>query len=288
MLEYEQTQETKFHSDNDFPFTIYPCSMPLDFTAVPTHWHNDMEIIYVKKGRGLVWVDLQPYLVRDGDFIIVCPGQLHRIEQYQHDVWEYENIIFQLSMLMSSQEDRCTKLFFHPLIKHTIPFPAYYPKTKEHTKELIVCLDRLDSISGQRNDFSILALKSCLFDFFYGLYLFFWEPAISRGQNKYVDQLKPILKYIEMHYPEKITIDDMAKFCGFSCSHFMRFFKNSMGCSFIDYLNDYRMAMAARLLAVSGECVFAVAQEVGYSNLSYFNRLFKRKFQLTPTQFRGG
>ena len=47
--EYEDFQETKKHSDTRFPYNTYLCSIPLDFTDVPIHWHNEMEIIYIKK-----------------------------------------------------------------------------------------------------------------------------------------------------------------------------------------------------------------------------------------------
>lgn len=53
--------EIKEHAGRDFPFNIYPCSIPADFRQVPVHWHEDMEIIAVKKGRGVVTVDMEPY-----------------------------------------------------------------------------------------------------------------------------------------------------------------------------------------------------------------------------------
>lgn len=45
-------QETKQHGSRLFPFNIYPCTIPLDFPAVPLHWHKEMELIYIKKGKG--------------------------------------------------------------------------------------------------------------------------------------------------------------------------------------------------------------------------------------------
>lgn len=58
--------EIKEHAGRDFPFNIYPCSIPADFRQVPVHWHEDMEIIAVKKGRGVVTVDMEPYEARAG------------------------------------------------------------------------------------------------------------------------------------------------------------------------------------------------------------------------------
>ena len=66
-------EEKKEHGDRDFPFTIYPCSIPVDFARVPVHWHEEMEIIAVKKGRGIVTVDRKRYEVGEGEFLFVFP-----------------------------------------------------------------------------------------------------------------------------------------------------------------------------------------------------------------------
>ena len=66
-LHYYDYHEIKEHAGRDFPFNIYPCSIPFDFKLVPVHWHEEMEIISVKKGRGLVTVDMVPYEVGMGD-----------------------------------------------------------------------------------------------------------------------------------------------------------------------------------------------------------------------------
>ncbi len=59
-----------------------------------------------------------------------------------------------------------------------------------------------------------------------------------------------------------------------------------MGMSFIEYLNDYRLMMAARLLLASDSSVLSISQEVGFENLSYFNRSFKKKYHITPSAYR--
>lgn len=59
-----------------------------------------------------------------------------------------------------------------------------------------------------------------------------------------------------------------------------------MDMGFTEYLNDYRLSMAARLLAASGLSVLEIATRTGFDNLSYFNRLFKRKYRQTPGEYR--
>ena len=106
--EYESYHEKKHHFDADFPYNTYLCSIPLDFASVPVHWHDEMEIIYIKKGRGLITVDLKQYVVSAGSILFIIPGQLHSIEQYELESMEYENIIFDVELL-GGAEDLCAE-----------------------------------------------------------------------------------------------------------------------------------------------------------------------------------
>ena len=78
---YETLHETKSHYNTDFSYNTYPCTIPQDFAVVPLHWHNEMELIYIKEGKGLVNIDLNQYLVGQGDLLIVYPGRNTNIIQ---------------------------------------------------------------------------------------------------------------------------------------------------------------------------------------------------------------
>ena len=64
ILEYENYHENVTHGDIVFPYNTYLCSIPLDFPRVPLHWHDEVELIYIKKGRGAVTVDFHQYKVQ--------------------------------------------------------------------------------------------------------------------------------------------------------------------------------------------------------------------------------
>lgn len=55
--EYQNYHETKAHTSAEFPYNTYLCSIPLDFPGVPLHWHDEMELVVIKKGQGYVSVD---------------------------------------------------------------------------------------------------------------------------------------------------------------------------------------------------------------------------------------
>ena len=135
----------------------------------------------------------------------------------------------------------------------------------------------MDELSEQRPRGYPLAVKGWLFQFFFP-YVFRVEPTLAEeGREKSLDKMKRILRRIEVDYGKPLSIEEMAEFSGFSESHFMKFFKNHMGVPFVSYLNDYRLTLAARALAEGQEDVLTVAMDVGFSNVSYFNRLFKKE-----------
>ncbi|MCM1306966.1 MAG: AraC family transcriptional regulator [Butyrivibrio sp.] len=286
MQKYEKYRENKSHSDSLFPYNTYICTIPADLREVTLHWHDDMEIIYVKSGKGVISLDFESHYVEAGDIIIALPGQIHGIFQFEGFSMAYENIIFSADMLLSKIADSLNEEFFAPLLSGKLEFNHVLTSDDYCYADFARCLDRADSVrtppfpKGYK-----LALKSCLFDLMYAI-AGIAEDKKSGAETKNFDRIKDVIRYVEQNYARQISIDEISGICGFSSSHFMKFFKNTMGCSFIDYLNDYRLSMASRMLISSEDTVLSVAADCGYYNLSYFNRLFKRKYKVTPSEFR--
>ena len=84
-------QETKQHGAVRFPFNLYPCTIPGDFQQVALHWHESMELVFVKQGMGLVQVGVVTYPAYRGDIFIFAPGTLHALRQAEGQRMEYEN-----------------------------------------------------------------------------------------------------------------------------------------------------------------------------------------------------
>lgn len=286
ILEYENYQEKKSHGSELFPYITYPCSIPLDFSCVPAHWHDEMEIIYVKKGKGLITIDLQQYFVSEENILFIIPGQVHSIDQFDAETMEYENIIFRLDMLIAKKTDTCTSDYFVPLLNGSISFPSLISPKMPYYQKIASCIDDADEICKTCPPAYQLVIKGQLFLMFHTLFTNCCERDSKQKNQKSLEKMKLIIKYIENNYMEKITIKTIAYELGLSQSHFMKFFKNTMGTTFIDYLNDYRLTMASRLLISSESSILDIAAEVGFDNLSYFNRLFKKRFLVTPREHR--
>jgi len=285
ILEYENYQEKKKHVDVSFPYNTYLCSIPLDFRRVPLHWHDELEIIYIKKGQGFVTVDFSQYQVSSNTIVLILPGQLHSIEQMDEFSMEYENILFNVNMLLPRTEDTSSTDFLRPLLNGKITVPSIFSNNDNYYDAIASCVDACDEICKTKPEGYDLFIKGKLFEFFFVL-----SNRCRNEKNprtvKSLDKMKIIFKYIENNYMHKITIAEIAAQVEYSESHFMRYFKETMGTSFIDCLKEYRLTMAARLLLASDASILSIAEEVGFDNLSYFNRAFKKQYGMTPSNFR--
>lgn len=284
-LTYENLHEVKKHVSTQFPYNTYLCSIPLDFTQVPLHWHNDVEIIVIKKGCGIISVDTEPRAVKAGDIILVRPGQLHSISQHEKDSMEYENILFQSSLLYSADSDPRTVGYFQPYFTLEYKLPWLFDDTCSSHEELSSCIDAIDDLCAKCPDYYELSVKGHLFHFFYLLFSSQGSP-VTFSRSKSLDKVKQIVSYIESHYTEPITVQSAADYMGFSESHFMKFFKQHLHTTFTSYLNSYRLTIAARLLLTEDDSILSISERTGFNNLSYFNRLFKKEYQMPPREYR--
>ncbi|MBQ6462683.1 MAG: AraC family transcriptional regulator [Pseudobutyrivibrio sp.] len=282
--EYQAIHENKSHFDYNIPYNTYPCTIPLDFESVPLHWHEDAEFIYIKKGCGIIVIDGHELTVSAGDIAFILPSRVHGIYQYENESMEYENIIFDSKMFASTLDDFYDS-FLLPFFESAVAIPAIFKPGVTGYESIKRYLDSNDNISSHREGAWGLAIKGNMYLLLFNL-VTIYEQQIGTSTKKKIDKLKPVIKHVEFHYDEPTSVDEMAKLAGFSESHFMRFFKEAFGVSFVTYLNDYRLSMAARLLLSTEDSVLDISQQVGFENLSHFNRQFKKKYNKTPREYR--
>ncbi|MBQ8903198.1 MAG: AraC family transcriptional regulator [Oscillospiraceae bacterium] len=281
LTNYEMYHEGKSHTSSEFPYNTYVCSIPLDFQSVNIHWHDEVEMIVIKKGEGVVSVDLKEYEVCKGDVVFVMSGQLHSIHQLGDSIMEYENILFKPKLLKTSGHDMCWEQFISPLLSAT---SAITPVIRNNHK-LDAYIRDIDTLCDEKRDGYQIAIKGYLYQI---MYLLLSEYAVTAPQpsNKHRDKIKTILSYVDKHYAEEISIEEIAQLCYYSKSYFMKFFKEIMGISFVAYLNDFRLEAAANMLRASDDNILEIASACGFDNLSYFNRSFKKKYGVTPGKYR--
>ena len=280
----QKYQEKKQHGSKLFPFNIYPCTIPLDFPSVSLHWHKDMELIYVKKGKGEIQMETTSFLGKPGDIFVVPPGTLHALRKAKGFSMEYENIIFEMDFLGAGAADLCAGEFLVPLAAGKLLPPVCVQEQDEDYTALKQCLSQMEDLCESKEKGYELGVKAAVLQMIFLLIRKY--PSVKEVSSPDRERLKEVLKQIERNISENLTVTEMAEFCGWSDSHFMRWFKKMTGLRFISYVNERRLAAAAEALRKSDDKILGISQDAGFANLSNFNRQFKSRYGMTPKEYR--
>lgn len=286
--DFMNLKENKKHGNFLLPFIRYKTAIPNCFSIFPMHWHDEMEIIEVFKGKYIVNINLKEYVVEEGDIVILKPCTLHSFKQYESEKMVSKTIMFNLSMLNNNVTDACSIKYLTPFLDNKVSYPSILKPSDKGYKNIKKCIDKLFLCYEEKNEFFELQLKSYLFELFY---IFFKEcfeihDYSAKIKDDTTNDIKAILEYIKINYMNSISIKDLANVVNFSEHYFMRFFKKYMGMTCVDYINEYRLNIATNLLETTDMPIMEIAVKVGVNNISYFNRIFKKKFNLTPKEYR--
>lgn len=116
----------------------------------------------------------------------------------------------------------------------------------------------------------------------------FFAPFVQTflKETAYSPAIRDAVAYIQRHCQEKITLGMVAAEVNFSPEYFSRMFTRETGMNFTVFLNNLRMRRAMELLEHTDKKVYEIAEEVGYSSLSYFSTAFKKSFGRTPAEYQ--
>ena len=109
------------------------------------------------------------------------------------------------------------------------------------------------------------------------------EKDENKSFNPLIENLK---KYIEANLEYKLDLSLLAKMFHYNEKYLGRLFKKETGMSFSEYINKRRVENSKSLLAKSDDTIIDISTKVGFNNVTYFNRIFKQHFNMTPTEYR--
>lgn len=284
--------ENKQHGSAAFPYAVYRSLIPDGMRSYPLHWHNEMEITYILDGSCIISVNKTPLRAQPGDIILILPNQLHSIDRDGREHAEYYTIVFDLRLLgQDSPSDTCFQKYLRPYLEGSAILPlmltsdhADYLPLKDAITDLLEVEHREKAIPGKE-----LFIKARLFAI-----LSILEPCrqnTASGDSDcatlvQIQKMKALLQFISANYMHPLTLQEAASFCGYSTSYFMKFFKSFTSATFVEYLNRCRLEKAEELLRATDLTVLEISEQAGFENHSYFIRIFKRQYGITPRKYR--
>lgn len=137
------------------------------------------------------------------------------------------------------------------------------------------------------NSFTRIQNLEDTIDWFYQVTDLFTSLRESHSSALDATVIPNILEYMESHVDQQLSLNSVADHFGISSGHLSRLFKEKQGINFSDYLIRLKLEAAAAMLVRNQSMkVTDIAATLGYSNISYFNKMFKERFGMTPTQYR--
>ena len=249
---YLELKENHPHGTKDYPFSEYHMNPHPHAFQIPVHWHDEAEIIYVRKGPLSLVIDGQEYIGADHSIHLVSPGELHLMSASEEPV-DYFTLLFPLEFVSFQSKD---------WLENELLFEANHKDSyQKHLGVRILLLKFLELLAehnGLRHD----------------------SPGNPKGIQK------EILFYLQQNYCNHISLKDLASHFHLSEKYVSRFFKEQFHLTVTQYISYLRLSHAKHLLESTNLSVTDIALTCGFTNVSYFIRSFGRTYGLSPLQYR--
>lgn len=253
----------------------------------PAHWHEHIEFLYVVKGEASMHCNSKPFAVRPGDLIVVNSNELHYGENMSQDL-AYYAIIVNPSLLHSSSTDTCEAKYIAPITRNLILFNNKI----SCDSELMECIDSIILEYNKKRTGFELAVKSSI----YRLLVILLRNHVQKvlTQNEYdmrirnLTRFNNVFEYIKQNYSEEIKPSYLAGMVNISLYHFCRLFREITGRTPIEYIHHVRINKSESLLKDTDLNISEIASSVGFNDINYFSRIFKKFKKVSPTRFRKG
>lgn len=244
------------------------------------HDHSAVEILLTVEGMVTYMVEDTVYQVRKGEILIVPPDTPHSL--YMEEGSSRYLFLFEPDGIMTMRDIKSMAMYFNK--------PFHLRDGSDAHVRIRELLLRMRDAYEKREIMWNTACYSCILRIYATLgqqYLSGIRPRTEDGvRNMDSEVITAVMTYIDNHYREELSLEDVAQFAGFSRYYFSRSFKRQTGYSFKDYLCQKRLQVAMDLLIRTNRSMRDVAIDSGFGSVATFNRVFREKKGCTPTQYR--
>lgn len=237
----------------------------------PNHFHEYYVIGFIEKGQRYLSCKNKEYTIEPGDLVLFNPRDNHTCDQIDGKTLDYRCI--------NIQPDTMSKAVFEIIGKEYLP---YFTSQVIFHSELVSVLRELHQMMmEEEKDFR---KEEIFFFLLEQLIQEYTEQTVPAEKTRQSAEAKAICEFLEMHYMENITLDDLCKLTGLSKYYLLRSFTKQKGISPYSYLETIRIDKAKKLLE-QGILPIDVALQTGFTDQSHFSNFFKKFIGLTPKQY---
>ena len=261
----------KYENYPERRFPVYSSVRKNEKNLFGSHFHKDAEMVKVVRGTVHVYTGTEQYVLNENDIIFFSPFSMHRADAVTEFV-ETHAITFDPDILKEEVD------YTYTSDSHCL-FTAENPQNKEINRVFDNIFDAYWSKNGayKLRIISGLMLLSALLI----------ESNFILSDNNGIKKLctLPAVEYIKDNYGKEIRITELAELLNFCPEHFTRIFKKEHNKTPVEYIMDYRIEEALKLLSENKYSVSEIASITGFSSSSHFVKVFRQKLGTTPGKY---
>lgn len=258
--------------ENDIPIKVFKFEGSEGNYSVAKHWHQCLELFFVRSGDIEFWINSQEYHLVAGDCILVNANQIHSIKVVdKNDV-----IVMQIPLsLMEKYDDN-----------QRIVFKQVYGQDDDVLKNYINNIYEIKKEKPLYYEYKVLSEYYALIHWLLSKYMDKEAREVKLKYYKSVDRLSKVTDYIEENYTKDISLEDLAERFDFAPAYLSRLFKKCANINYKEYLDSVRLEHAYKELLNTNHTAAEITYNNGFPNNKSFIVAFKKQYGYTPGQYR--
>lgn len=269
----------------EYPYVEHHAN--LKDTPVPWHWHEELELNYISNGRLKLTTPNRSYIFHKNEAFFINTNVMCTMESLDESVPAIsDSHLFHSVFLGGHFKSVYYTKYLDPVLQNKQLEILEIRGTSERQQKILTLLRQLTYLQKEKD--TEFQTRNLLSDIWLLLLKEIQETELSRTFVKLTDQnrIQTMMTFIQQNYSEKLSLEEIAASASVSKRECLRCFQNCIHKTPYDYLQDYRLEMAERLLRTTDMPIQEIAFQTGFSNAAYFGKVFKKARGITPGQYK--
>lgn len=281
-------RELEKHGTETFPMTVNHDDLwSFEGKNVPIHWHNDLEINLIREGEAVFQVYQKSYRVRTGEGFLLNRNVPHSCSSPGNEHVRYSTILVRPDFLYGDFGSDVERKCFQPFLQNSAIPCIYLTGFGENGKEILQKLNQVEEAFDRKRFCYELKIKGLLCEAF-AMILYGHRQELTKfvpANLQELERLEKMLNYLNMHFTEVISLQDLADQVHLSREVCCRLFKKMTGKTITGYLEEYRVNKSFSLVQSGQYSMTQITEMVGFSNPSRFASAFRKRFGCNPGEY---
>lgn len=258
------------------------------------HAHDYIEIAYVASGKGIHHVGGKEFIVSKGDLFLInydIPHEFRSVPSFKEGPLAVYNCVFRpefidQSLINSRSFSDISHIFLLNSLFEEGTLDNDIKLLGEDLTDIEELYIKMHHEYKSRNYGYVEILRAYLIELLVKIFRLYRKKESIKTNSRERYYFDNVIKFMKEHYKQDIKLDDLASMTFLSRNYFCSCFKECTGMTVLEYIQKLRIEEACNLLKETDMKIIDIAEDIGYSDIKFFNKLFRKITGKTPSQYR--